>query len=359
MAPDGSRVAADVGIAAGAAGEDFNETLALAAEERETLVASPHAGGTQASPAERAERLREQMSERATDGRRASFESVELPTGAPLAVMAAAAIGLAIGLTGGASSMLISVPILGVTYFAVFGTRIETIFATVVTLLASIGAVLANTPISTADQTRSLTVLITVAIAAYTLQSNSRRLMIAERRAAELSLVDALTGLPNRTAFERDLARALPRSGADEHSREVRLDGRPAVAALDLAGFGAIHSRLGHARADLLLAEVAHALRDALGTEGEIYRIGPDEYAAIIRAHHMQHVANVGARCADAVHALDSDDRYADQGVVVEFRFGGAIWEPGMTAADLAAAAIAEQSQFAGAGAAPLVTSAG
>jgi diguanylate cyclase (GGDEF)-like protein len=201
-----------------------------------------------------------------------------------------------------------------------------------------------NTPVSSIDQTRTLTIAVTLAVLADTIQRNSRQLANSERRAAELSLIDPLTGLPNRTAFERDLLAMLPRNATAHPSRELRLDGPPAVVALDMADFHTARARLGHAGGDLLLVEIAESLRDALVGVGDAYRIGSDEYATIIRAHHMQHVDVVGALCADALRGLDSDGRFADQGLALDFRIGGAIWLEGMTAADLAAAAISEQS---------------
>jgi diguanylate cyclase (GGDEF)-like protein len=260
------------------------------------------------------------------------------------AIPAAIVLGTAIALTGGASSILFSVAILLVAYFATFGSRIEAAVATGATLLAGLAAVLVNTPVSSTDQTRVLTIFVTVAVLADTVQRSSRMLTVAERRAAELSLVDSLTGLANRTAFERDLLAILPRNAGAPVSREQKLDGPPAVIALDLTEFEAARQRLGHGGSDLLLVEVAEALRDAMDGDGDVYRIGGDEFATIIRSHHMQHVDAIAARCADAVSAIDSDGRYAELGLSVACRIGGSTWESGMTAADLAAAAIARQA---------------
>lgn len=334
MSDEGARVFADAGAAAGSAEDSFGDLLAAAASERERIVEPDATSAGVDSPADRARRLRERMAARVEQGRRPRIESIDLPTGPPLSVMAAAAIAIAIGLTGGASSVLISVPILSVTYFAVFGSRMETIFATVVTLLGVVAAVIVELPMTEADQTRVLTVLVTVAIAAYTLQSNSRRLVVAERRAAELSLTDVLTGLPNRTAFERDLGAMMP---GGEQSRLVRLEGPPAVIAVDLAGFAATRERLGTSRSDLLLVEVAQLLRDAVAEDGDVYRIGGDDFAVLMRAHHHQHVDHIAAHCADAL--TDAD---------VEFHIGSAVWAEGMGAPELAAAAIESQAKTPG-----------
>lgn len=345
-AVDGARASGSAGCAASAdVGGQLSDLLAAADEASETLAerttASP---GVPALPAERAERLRAQMVRQAEDDQRAVIASIDAPTGALFSVPAAVIVGLLIAATGGASSIFFSLLILVVAYFATFGSRGETMLATVAMLVSGLAAVLANTPVSNTDQTRALTIFVAVAVLADTIQRNSRKLTVSERRAAELSLVDPLTGLANRTAFERDLLMMMPRSATAHQPRELKLDGPPAVVALDLADFQFARQRLGHSGADLLLVEVAEALRDALSDVGTVYRVGGDEYATIIRSHHMQHVDSVGARCANALRALDRDGRYADQGVLIEFHVGGAIWSEGMTAADIAAAAISRQS---------------
>ncbi|MBJ7355213.1 MAG: diguanylate cyclase [Thermoleophilaceae bacterium] len=345
-AVDGSRVSGSAGCAASVdAGSQLSEVLAVADADAETIAErSVQAAGVPARPAERAERLRAQMESQAADDERPAIVSVDAPTGALISIPAAAIIGLLVAETGGAASVLFSLAILMVAYFATFGSRRETLMATVAMMVSSLVAVIANTPVSNTEQTRALTILVAIAVVADTVERNSRKLMVSELRAAELSLVDPLTGLSNRTAFERDLQMMMPRSATAHQSRELRLDGPPAVIALDLADFQFIRQRLGHSAGDLLLVEVAEALRDALADIGTVYRIGGDEYATIIRSHHMQHVDFVGARCADAIRALDGDARYANQGVAIEFHVGGSIWSEGMTAADLAADAISHQA---------------
>lgn len=344
-AESGAQVSAAAGCAVRSESvPDFSGLLAEADAGAQALAETASPTGVKADPSDRAARLRAHIELYSADRRSQAITSPNPPTGVFLSVPAAIALGAAIAVTGGASSILFSVAILLVAYFATFGSRIEAAFATGATLLASLVAVLVNTPVSSTNQTRMLTVFVTVAVLADTVQRSSRMLTIAERRAAELSLVDPLTGLANRRAFERDLLAMLPRNAGAPISREQKLDGPPAVIALDLTEFDAARQRLGHAGSDLLLVEVAEALRDALGSDGDVYRIGGDEFATIIRSHHMQHVDAIGARCADAVSMIDRDGRYADQGLAVSCRIGGSIWESGMTAADLAAAAIARQA---------------
>lgn len=343
---EGARVSANAGCAASVDGSDkLSDLLVIAEADSEVLAERALAVHVvPASPVDRAQRLREQMGHQHEEEDRPGMASIDAPTRPVLSIPVAVLLGVAIALTGGASSVLLSVSILVVAYFATFGTRNETVLAAAAMLVSALAAVIANAPVTNTDQTRAFTVFVAIAVIADTVQRNSRKLAVSERRAAELSLLDPLTGLANRTAFERDLMMMMPRNATAQQSRELKIDGPPAVVALEISDYKFVRGRLGHAGADLLLLEIAEALRDALAGVGAVYRIGPDEYATIIRSHHTHHVDSVGARCAEALRALDGDGRYAEQGVVIECRVGGATWKDGITAADLAAEAVSRQT---------------
>jgi diguanylate cyclase (GGDEF)-like protein len=86
---------------------------------------------------------------------------------------------------------------------------------------------------------------------------------------------DALTGLPNRTALQRQMATAL----------EEVADGRSpgaAVMILDLDSFKEVNDTLGHQQGDQLLVEVGARLRTAVGTAGFVARLGGDEFAIVL-----------------------------------------------------------------------------
>ncbi|MGQ9633009.1 MAG: putative bifunctional diguanylate cyclase/phosphodiesterase [Bryobacteraceae bacterium] len=85
---------------------------------------------------------------------------------------------------------------------------------------------------------------------------------------------DALTGLPNRHAFEERAAHGLA---------YARRYGRPsAILFLDLDGFKAVNDSLGHAAGDMVLREVAQRLRAALRESDIIARWGGDEFVAFL-----------------------------------------------------------------------------
>jgi two-component system, cell cycle response regulator len=101
---------------------------------------------------------------------------------------------------------------------------------------------------------------------------------------------DALTGLPNRRALENDLDEALAEAAG----------GTPVVLVLfDLDGFKHYNDSFGHQAGDALLVRLGAALDSHL-TRGSAYRMGGDEFCALLRP---------GAQAADplveaAAHAL-------------------------------------------------------
>lgn len=94
-------------------------------------------------------------------------------------------------------------------------------------------------------------------------------------RAVEAAaFTDALTGLGNRRAFDRDLDAAL--NSARRHGYPV------SVLMLDLDGLKQVNDTQGHERGDALLREFARNLLASLRREDRLYRLGGDEYAAIL-----------------------------------------------------------------------------
>jgi diguanylate cyclase (GGDEF)-like protein/PAS domain S-box-containing protein len=87
---------------------------------------------------------------------------------------------------------------------------------------------------------------------------------------------DALTELPNRTLFQRQVAEAVEEASTGDHDL--------AILFLDLDGFKHINDTLGHEVGDTLLRVVADRLREAIDKEsdGLIARMGGDEFTVLL-----------------------------------------------------------------------------
>jgi diguanylate cyclase (GGDEF)-like protein len=83
---------------------------------------------------------------------------------------------------------------------------------------------------------------------------------------------DALTGLPNRRAFDEQLDRLLEEKGHDPVT----------VTLLDVDGFKDVNDTGGHAAGDEVLATLARILLRAVRASEHVYRIGGDEFAVIL-----------------------------------------------------------------------------
>jgi diguanylate cyclase (GGDEF)-like protein len=95
-------------------------------------------------------------------------------------------------------------------------------------------------------------------------------------RSDERARRDPLTGLLNRRVYEPELSRAV---GA-----AVRGDGRTILLNFDLNGFSVVNNTLGHDRGDSFLKHAAQLISSVVRSlGGETYRIGGDEFVAVIR----------------------------------------------------------------------------
>ena len=97
---------------------------------------------------------------------------------------------------------------------------------------------------------------------------------VIERELLYLSLHDRLTGLPNRSALEREIERF---SYARERGRL-----RPGFLLLDLDKFKHVNDTLGHDAGDELLQLFAARITSAVGPQARIFRLGGDEFVVTV-----------------------------------------------------------------------------
>ncbi len=96
----------------------------------------------------------------------------------------------------------------------------------------------------------------------------------AADRLAQLAYHDVLTHLPNRLAFESQLAHAL---------RVCEREGRQlALMLIDLDNFKNINDTLGHHTGDELLQQVARRLRESVRASDLVARLGGDEFVVVL-----------------------------------------------------------------------------
>ncbi|HEY0183077.1 MAG TPA: EAL domain-containing protein [Rhodopila sp.] len=146
-----------------------------------------------------------------------------------------------------------------------------------------------------------------------------------EERIAFMARHDALTGLPNRTRFQEQMAAML------EARAEVPAF---AVFCLDLDHFKEVNDTIGHPAGDDLLRLVTARLRQCVRDYDLVARLGGDEFAIVIKTtgDGPALAASLASRIVAAVGAP-----YQVQGhsVVIGASIGIALSEPGVSGADL------------------------
>ena len=94
----------------------------------------------------------------------------------------------------------------------------------------------------------------------------------AEAKMSHMALHDALTNLPNRLFFRKELESRLAHLARGQ---------KCAVLCLDLDNFKSVNDTLGHPFGDNLLCQVADRLRACLREGDSVARIGGDEFAVL------------------------------------------------------------------------------
>jgi diguanylate cyclase (GGDEF)-like protein len=107
----------------------------------------------------------------------------------------------------------------------------------------------------------------------------------------EQVLTDPLTGLGNRGRMQVDLEKLCASASLDEPA---------SLLFLDLNGFKRLNDTLGHPAGDEILAQLGRQLRDSVGPEGTVYRIGGDEFCVLLTCAKGRFGA-VGRAAAEAL----------------------------------------------------------
>jgi diguanylate cyclase (GGDEF)-like protein len=130
----------------------------------------------------------------------------------------------------------------------------------------------------------------------------SLRLIHRLKLAEELAATDALTGLGNRRAFQDQLDVEI--ATARRHKRPLGL------VVFDIDHFKSVNDRFGHPEGDRVLEFVSQKMRGALRVSDQAYRLGGEEFAALLRDCGAEGAMTTAERVLSAVCGAP-------------FRFGG------------------------------------
>jgi diguanylate cyclase (GGDEF)-like protein len=122
------------------------------------------------------------------------------------------------------------------------------------------------------------------------------RLDRAKTAAEHLSLTDPLTGLPNR----RDLEHRLK----DELDRSVRAGESLGCLMIDVDRFKEVNDSFGHATGDVVLNEVALAIKVSLRSFDVVARYGGDEFVALLPGATLEGARQVAEALCDVISTL-------------------------------------------------------
>ena len=146
------------------------------------------------------------------------------------------------------------------------------------------------------------------------------QLAARNRELERMAMLDGLTGIPNRRAFDSDLRRRI---------LECQRYRRPfALLMLDIDNFKNYNDTLGHAAGDSALRRIAGVLRRALRGTDDVYRYGGEEFACILPETEESGALLVAERLRRAVQ----DEKLAHPGSprgVVTISIGVTVHRPG------------------------------
>jgi diguanylate cyclase (GGDEF)-like protein len=107
---------------------------------------------------------------------------------------------------------------------------------------------------------------------------------------------DALTGLLNRSAFERGVHNAYAASQRNATAC--------ALVVVDLDRFKAVNDSAGHAAGDAVLRHVAAVMRRSVRPADAVGRLGGDEFAVLLNDCDTARAREVAQRLRDALNPL-------------------------------------------------------
>jgi diguanylate cyclase (GGDEF)-like protein len=171
-------------------------------------------------------------------------------------------------------------------------------------------------------------IVIGILLTAYTASVRRQRvgLEAGAEVARRLALVDDVTGLGNRRAFDEAVTVEVGRAAREHVPLSVGL--------VDVDNLKRINDRYGNLEGDRCLSEVARAMERAVRAADRCFRWGGDEFVIVMPGTDRDTAEQALVRVAEAVGAACERD-----GRGIELTWGAAELKPGTGAEDLLAAA--------------------
>jgi diguanylate cyclase (GGDEF)-like protein len=203
------------------------------------------------------------------------------------------AIGFLRHAEGGAASGYGTLVLLPLVWLVLYGTRRQLFFAlNSMVVMFAVPILLIGPPLYPPSEWRRTLMWATVgpliALTVHRLVVEIHQLLA---QLGALARTDALTGIPNRRAWDEEMPRELSRA---------RRSGEPlAVALLDLDHFKAFNDSRGHQAGDQLLKEAAAAWTEQIRDGDFLARYGGEEFALLLPvcSKNMAHAVAERLRC--------------------------------------------------------------
>jgi diguanylate cyclase (GGDEF)-like protein len=127
-------------------------------------------------------------------------------------------------------------------------------------------------------------------------KEKSAQLLLASQRLKKQSLVDSVTGMPNRRHVYQRLA--------EEVKKSQRYHQPLCILIFDIDGFKLINDQYGYLTGDKVLRDVGQAIRRSLREIDLVGRYGGEEFLVVMPNTTVEMARHCGARIRRAIHAL-------------------------------------------------------
>jgi len=136
------------------------------------------------------------------------------------------------------------------------------------------------------------------------IQSGRNAVRAATQRAEREARIDVLTGLANRRAFTETVNKAIALSARRNFNQSTKSSEHSFLLMLDIDYFKRVNDSYGHSAGDIVLAEVAKALKIAVRDSEFVARLGGEEFAILVECDDIDAVLLAGERFRACIENL-------------------------------------------------------